>query len=207
MGSAPRLARTLARAGGARRHARSGLSPSCRRGRELDAVMLGEHRFAVATAMRTARRGPRRRPASRRSGRRAGDGRAASRRSQAGAFADLADACIVRSSAPPARARSGARPRSPAARAVVVAMGKCGREMTAGSDLDLILSTTPAAPRPRRRKAAGRPTTFYARLTQRLITALSPPDRRGRPLRGRHAAAAVRQPGPVATQLRASSRY
>jgi [glutamine synthetase] adenylyltransferase / [glutamine synthetase]-adenylyl-L-tyrosine phosphorylase len=91
----------------------------------------------------------------------------------------------------------------PGGNAAVVAMGKLGgREMTAASDLDLIVvyEFPPVAlqsdgPRPLA------PTQYYARLTQRLVTALSSPTAEGAlydvDLRLRPSG----QMGPVATQL------
>ena len=81
----------------------------------------------------------------------------------------------------------------PGGAAAVVAMGKLGgREMTAASDLDLIViydfdpdATQSDGARPLA------PTQYYTRLTQRLISALTGADRRGPALRGRHAAAAL----------------
>ena len=99
---------------------------------------------------------------------------------QAGrAFADLADACI-RALAPAALDETerigGAFPGDVA----VVALGKCGsREMTAGSDLDLM---TLYRARGDGAASAGKgwmAETFYARFTQRLIAALSAPTAEG----------------------------
>ena len=95
------------------------------------------------------------------------------------AFAELADACI-QALGPAALAETerlgGAFPGDVA----VVALGKCGsREMTAGSDLDLMtvyLAEGPAAASAGKGWAAE---TFYARFTQRLIAALSAPTAEG----------------------------
>jgi len=95
------------------------------------------------------------------------------------AFADLADAAI-RALAPAALAEvervAGAFPGAVA----VVALGKCGsREMTAGSDLDLMTlyrADDPAAASATRGWAAE---TLYGRFTQRLIAALSAPTTEG----------------------------
>ncbi len=99
---------------------------------------------------------------------------------QAGeAFADLADACIGGLSwaaLAETQRQGGAFPGDVA----VVALGKCGsREMTAGSDLDLMTfyeAETPDAASAQKGWAA---TTFYGRFTQRLITALSAPTAEG----------------------------
>jgi glutamate-ammonia-ligase adenylyltransferase len=95
------------------------------------------------------------------------------------AFADLADASI-RTLAPAALSEveriAGAFPGAVA----VVALGKCGsREMTAGSDLDLMTlyrAEDPAAASVSKGWAAE---TVYGRFTQRLIAALSAPTGEG----------------------------
>jgi glutamate-ammonia-ligase adenylyltransferase len=93
--------------------------------------------------------------------------------------------------------------------AVVVAMGKLGgREMTAASDLDLILiydfdeaATQSDGSRPLA------PTQYYIRLTQRLVTALSSQTAEGRlyevDLRLRPSG----QKGPLATQFASFVHY
>ena len=97
----------------------------------------------------------------------------------------------------------------PGGRLALIAMGKAGsRELTAGSDVDLILiydhddgDSESDGPRPLD------PTRYYARLTQRLIAALSAPtaegvlyavDMRLRPSGNK---------GPVATRLPTFARY
>ena len=94
------------------------------------------------------------------------------------AFADLADACI-RGLASVALVEverlAGAFPGEVA----VIALGKCGsREMTAGSDLDLmtVYQAEPGAASTLKGLTAD---TFYARFTQRLIAALSAPTAEG----------------------------
>ena len=67
-------------------------------------------------------------------------------------------------------------------RVAVLAIGKLGsREMTAASDLDLILiydfRAEPPNPTARGRSA---PALYYARLTQRLLAALTAPTKAGR---------------------------
>ena len=67
-------------------------------------------------------------------------------------------------------------------RVAVLAMGKLGsREMTAASDLDLILIYDfPAdAGEFGRRASRSAPSVYYSRLTQRLLAALTAPTRRG----------------------------
>ena len=99
--------------------------------------------------------------------------------------------------------------RIPGGRACVIAMGKLGsREMTAASDLDLILlyDFNPEQPQ----SDGARPlhaSVFYTRLTQRLISALTSATRQGRlydvDLRLRPSG----RSGPVATQLRSFVEY
>ncbi|MBV9288959.1 MAG: bifunctional [glutamine synthetase] adenylyltransferase/[glutamine synthetase]-adenylyl-L-tyrosine phosphorylase, partial [Hyphomicrobiales bacterium] len=94
-------------------------------------------------------------------------------------------------------------------RVAVVALGKLGsREMTAASDLDLMLiydfpSSDIESDGPR----ALAPVVYYTRLTQRLIAALTVPTKRGRlyevDLRLRPSGGK----GPLATQFSAFSRY
>jgi glutamate-ammonia-ligase adenylyltransferase len=95
------------------------------------------------------------------------------------AFADLADACI-RALAPAALAETERAGGAFPGEVAVVALGKCGsREMTAGSDLDLMTiyrADDPAAMSAVKGWAAE---TFYARFTQRLIAALSAPTAEG----------------------------
>jgi glutamate-ammonia-ligase adenylyltransferase len=89
------------------------------------------------------------------------------------AFADLADICIAglaRASLDEVERQAGEFPGDVA----VIALGKCGsREMTAGSDLDLM---TLYEARTNGAVSAGKgwaAETFYSRFTARLITALS----------------------------------
>jgi glutamate-ammonia-ligase adenylyltransferase len=95
------------------------------------------------------------------------------------AFAELADAC-VRGLASAALAeierQAGAFPGEVA----VIALGKCGsREMTAGSDLDLMTLYAPAQRDAVSAEKGWAAETFYARFTGRLITALSAPTGEG----------------------------
>jgi glutamate-ammonia-ligase adenylyltransferase len=93
--------------------------------------------------------------------------------------------------------------------ACVVAMGKLGgREMTAASDLDLILVydfdpavTQSNGPRPLA------PSQYYARLTQRLISALSSPTAEGLLYEVDMRLRPSGQKGPVATQLSSFEHY
>ncbi|HXT07015.1 MAG TPA: bifunctional [glutamine synthetase] adenylyltransferase/[glutamine synthetase]-adenylyl-L-tyrosine phosphorylase [Roseiarcus sp.] len=94
-------------------------------------------------------------------------------------------------------------------RVAVLAMGKLGsREMTAASDLDLIVIYDFAADAPLsdgRRALA--PAVYYARLTQRLVAALTAPTKAGRlyevDLRLRPSG----RQGPLATSLAGFARY
>jgi len=94
------------------------------------------------------------------------------------AFADLADACI-RGLAGVALTEVERLAGAFAGDVAVIALGKCGsREMTAGSDLDLmtVYRAEPGAVSEIKGLAAD---TFYARFTQRLIAALSAPTAEG----------------------------
>ncbi|MBN8529572.1 MAG: bifunctional [glutamine synthetase] adenylyltransferase/[glutamine synthetase]-adenylyl-L-tyrosine phosphorylase [Caulobacterales bacterium] len=88
------------------------------------------------------------------------------------AYADLADAVIC--ALAPAALRDVERQGGPIAGSVaVVALGKTGsREMTAGSDLDLI-TLYDAPPEAMSADKGWSPEVFYVRFTQRLIAALS----------------------------------
>ncbi|WP_371134667.1 bifunctional [glutamine synthetase] adenylyltransferase/[glutamine synthetase]-adenylyl-L-tyrosine phosphorylase [Phenylobacterium sp.] len=95
------------------------------------------------------------------------------------AFADLADLCIE-ALAPAALAEAerlgGAFP----GQVAVVALGKCGsREMSAGSDLDLMTFYRADAPAAASTGKGWGAETFYGRFTQRLIAALSTPTGEG----------------------------
>ena len=95
------------------------------------------------------------------------------------AFADLADACIAALAEAALREverQGGAFPGEVA----LIALGKCGsREMTAGSDLDLMTLYAPASPDGASAGKGWAAETFYGRFTQRLITALSAPTGEG----------------------------
>jgi glutamate-ammonia-ligase adenylyltransferase len=95
------------------------------------------------------------------------------------AFADLADVCVAglaQAALAEVERQGGAFPGEVA----VVALGKCGsREMTAGSDLDLMTLYEPAAADAASADKGWAAETFYGRFTQRLITALSTPTAEG----------------------------
>ena len=99
--------------------------------------------------------------------------------------------------------------RVPGGEAVVVAMGKLGgREMTASSDIDLILlydADEGAVQSDGARPLA--PSHYYARLTQRLITALSAPTAEGTLYEVDMRLRPSGQKGPVATKLSSFEEY
>ena len=94
-------------------------------------------------------------------------------------------------------------------RVVVLAMGKLGsREMTAASDLDLILiydfpvdASESEGPKP-----LG-PVVYYSRLTQRLLAALTAPTRRGSLYEVDMRLRPSGRKGPLATQFSAFALY
>ena len=93
--------------------------------------------------------------------------------------------------------------------AVVVAMGKLGgREMTAASDLDLILvyDFDPAVQQSDGARPLA-PSQYYTRFTQRLITALSSPTAEGSLYEVDMRLRPSGQKGPVATQLTSFEHY
>ncbi len=114
---------------------------------------------------------------------------------QAGeAFARLADTLVRAMHRAVAESFAAAHGRLPGQESAILAMGKLGgREMTASSDLDLILVYDFDGELVQ--SDGARPlygSQYFARLTQRLISALSVTDELWRALQGRHAAAAVR---------------
>jgi glutamate-ammonia-ligase adenylyltransferase len=122
------------------------------------------------------------------------------------AFADLADACI-RALAPVALAEVERHGGAFSGDIAVVALGKAGsREMTAGSDLDLmtLYRGEPGAQSETKGWAAE---TVYARVTQRLVAALSAPTTEG----GLYEVDLQLRPsgtaGPVAVSLGAFESY
>ncbi len=130
--------------------------------------------------------------------------------SQAGeAFARLADVLIRALHRAEEERFAAVHGRVKNAESAVVAFGKLGgREMTAGSDLDLVLlyNCDPDAPE----SDGGRPlhaATYYARLTQRLVSALTTPTNAGKlydvDLRLRPSG----RSGPVATSLASFAIY
>lgn len=97
----------------------------------------------------------------------------------------------------------------PGGRCVVIGLGKLGsREMTATSDLDLILLYDFNEREPQ--SDGGRPlhaVQYYTRLTQRLVSALTVATRRGRLYDVDMRLRPSGRKGPVATQLRSFLNY
>lgn len=120
-----------------------------------------------------------------------------------GAYAELADQLIVVLQARVEEELARVHGRVPGAAACIVAMGKLGgREMTAASDLDLIViyDHDPAVTQ----SDGARPlavSQYYARFTQRLISALSAPTAEGALYEVDMRLRPSGQKGPVATQL------
>ncbi|MBS9719909.1 bifunctional [glutamine synthetase] adenylyltransferase/[glutamine synthetase]-adenylyl-L-tyrosine phosphorylase [Tianweitania sp. BSSL-BM11] len=124
-------------------------------------------------------------------------------------FSDLADLTIGHAFSAVEAEMAQKHGRIPGARAVILGMGKLGsRELTAGSDVDLILIYD------HDEKADWsdgykplEPTRYFARLTQRLIAAVSAPTSKGilydLDLRLRPSG----NKGPVATHLDAFRKY
>jgi glutamate-ammonia-ligase adenylyltransferase len=95
------------------------------------------------------------------------------------AFADLADLCIE-ALAPTALAEAVRIGGGFEGDVAVVALGKCGsREMSAGSDLDLMTLYRAHDPAGMSETKGWDASTFYGRFTQRLIAALSSPTAEG----------------------------
>jgi glutamate-ammonia-ligase adenylyltransferase len=120
-----------------------------------------------------------------------------------GAYAQLAERVIAAMQAEVERdlARTNGRVRG--ASAAVIAMGKLGgREMTAASDLDLIViyDFDPSAQASDGLKPVA-PTQYYTRFTQRLISALSSQTAEGNLYEVDMRLRPSGQKGPVATQL------
>lgn len=120
------------------------------------------------------------------------------------AYADLAEAC-VRAMADAALGEVermyGAQP----GEFVVLALGKFGgRELAEGSDLDLMVVYDAPADDPSAKLTAGE---FYARLTQRLISALSAPTEEGELYEIDTKLRPSGSKGPVAVRLSSFERY
>ncbi len=129
---------------------------------------------------------------------------------QAGsAYALLAECLIARLQEAVEAEMIRAHGRVPGGAAAIIAMGKLGgREMTATSDLDLILvydfdetALQSDGPRPLA------PSQYYARFTQRLVMALSAPTAEGQLYDVDMRLRPSGQKGPVATQLSSFVSY
>jgi glutamate-ammonia-ligase adenylyltransferase len=113
--------------------------------------------------------------------------------------ASIVEACLVHVE----RVFAGEHGRVPGGRSIVLALGKLGsREMTAASDLDLMLiyDFDPARPE----SDGSRPlhaVQYYTRLAQRLISALTVPTRRGRLYEVDMRLRPSGRQGPLATQF------
>ena len=125
------------------------------------------------------------------------------------AFSDLADLTIGAALAAVEEAFAARHGVVPGGRVVILGMGKLGsRELTAGSDVDLILlyDHEQGAEESDGEKPLA-PSHYFARLTQRLITAVSAPTAEGvlyeLDLRLRPSG----NKGPVATHIEAFSKY
>ena len=95
------------------------------------------------------------------------------------AFADLADICME-ALAPAALAEAERLGGHFPGEVAVIALGKCGsREMSAGSDLDLMTLYRAAEPGAASSVKEWSADVFYGRFTQRLIAALSTPTGEG----------------------------
>ncbi|WP_265515651.1 bifunctional [glutamine synthetase] adenylyltransferase/[glutamine synthetase]-adenylyl-L-tyrosine phosphorylase [Nitratireductor luteus] len=125
------------------------------------------------------------------------------------AFSDLADLTIAAAFDAVSEEFALTHGRVPGGRAAILGMGKLGsRELTAGSDVDLILLYDHSADI--EESDGGRPlapSQYYARLTQRLISAVSAPTAEGvlyeLDLRLRPSG----NKGPVATHIEAFRKY
>ncbi|MBZ0215973.1 MAG: bifunctional [glutamine synthetase] adenylyltransferase/[glutamine synthetase]-adenylyl-L-tyrosine phosphorylase, partial [Fimbriimonadaceae bacterium] len=125
------------------------------------------------------------------------------------AFADLADALVTQLSQAAEHELARVHGHVEGGAAVVVAMGKLGgREMTSSSDLDLILiydhPETSDASNGARPLSPGQ---YYARLTQRLIAALSAPTAEGTIYEVDMRLRPSGNAGPVATALSRFADY
>jgi [glutamine synthetase] adenylyltransferase / [glutamine synthetase]-adenylyl-L-tyrosine phosphorylase len=120
-----------------------------------------------------------------------------------GAYADLAGRLIQALAERVEAEMVRSHWRVPGGGAAVIAMGKLGgREMTAGSDLDLIViyDFDPEAVQSDGERPLA-PSQYYARFTQRLISALSVPTAEGALYEVDMRLRPSGQKGPVATQL------
>jgi glutamate-ammonia-ligase adenylyltransferase len=123
------------------------------------------------------------------------------------AFADLADLCIE-ALAPPSLAEAARMGGAFPGEVAVVALGKCGsREMSAGSDLDLMTLYRAADPAAASETKGWDASTFYGRFTQRLIAALSSPTAEGQLFEVDMQLRPSGTKGPVAVSFAAFEHY
>jgi glutamate-ammonia-ligase adenylyltransferase len=91
---------------------------------------------------------------------------------------------------------------------VVIAMGKLGsREMTAGSDLDLLTIYDPAGAESSEGRKPLAPSTYYPRLTQALVASLTVPTAEGKLYEVDMRLRPSGRKGPVAVSLASFVRY
>ncbi|MBX3477943.1 MAG: bifunctional [glutamine synthetase] adenylyltransferase/[glutamine synthetase]-adenylyl-L-tyrosine phosphorylase [Brevundimonas sp.] len=122
------------------------------------------------------------------------------------AYADLADA-VIRALAPAALGDVQRQGGAIAGAVAVIALGKTGsREMTAGSDLDLITLYDAPAEAVSEGRGWG-PEVFYVRFTQRLIAALSAHTAEGGLYEVDMRLRPTGSKGPVAVRLSAFDHY
>jgi len=125
------------------------------------------------------------------------------------AFAKLADLLIERVHAAAEAEMVRAHGTVPGGRSTILAMGKLGgREMTFASDLDLILIYD--HPDDVTSSEGGRelaPSQYYARLTQRIVSALSAPTAEGTLYEVDFRLRPSGHSGPLATRFSAFQRY
>jgi [glutamine synthetase] adenylyltransferase / [glutamine synthetase]-adenylyl-L-tyrosine phosphorylase len=123
------------------------------------------------------------------------------------AFAELADLCIA-SLAAAALAETERQGGDFPGDVAVIALGKCGgREMTAGSDLDLMTLYRPHSPAAMSAERGWGAETFYVRFTQRLISALSAPTAEGGLYEVDMQLRPTGSKGPVAVSMAAFTSY
>ncbi len=123
-------------------------------------------------------------------------------------FSDIADAALS-TLVPHVIADFSRRYGPPPGRGLaVMALGKFGsREMTAGSDLDLIVVCDPAGEEESKGKKQLASSTYFARLTQAIIAALTAPTAEGTLYEVDMRLRPSGSQGPVATSLESFTRY
>ena len=124
-------------------------------------------------------------------------------------YTALADAIVTATLTHVARVFAQDHGEVPGARCVVIGMGKLGsREMTATSDLDLLLlyEYDDAAPESHGRRPL-HAAQYYGRLAQRLVSALTVATRRGRLYEVDMRLRPSGRQGPVATRVKSFADY